>query len=294
MKKNFFYVFLLVFFLSCGQSVDEKKRLSLAEKREQQRRDSLAFKVAVMPTLDAMPFFLAKEKGWFDSLDVDVRLRLFNAQMDCDTAFLGRSVEAMVSDVVRTERLKERGIGVSYLTFTNAYWQLFTSKRSRLKKVSQLGDKMIAMTRFSATDRLCDKVLEGIKTSSIVFRIQVNDVNLRLSMLQAGEIDAAWLTEPYGAAARAFGAQQIADSRTTTSRLGVIAVSEDATKDKHRRRQLEALTKAYNKASDSLNVYGVKHYAEILGKYCRIDSRAVSMLPKQRYRHAAPPEAIGK
>ena len=283
MMKRLFYILLVVLFLSCGQSVEERKRLSLAEKREQRRQDSLAFKVAVMPTLDCLPFFLAKEKGWFDSLDVDVRLRVFNAQMDCDTAFAGKSVEAMVSDVVRTERMKEKGVALSHLTFTNACWQLFTSRKSRLKKVSQLGDKMIAMTRFSATDLLCDKVLEGVKTSSIVFRIQVNDVNVRCSMLQNSEIDAAWLTEPYATAARGFGAQQMADSRKINSRLGVVAVRDDATMDKRRRQQLEAMTKAYDKACDSLNVYGVKHYAEVIRKYCRVDTKTINTIPKQQY-----------
>ncbi len=290
MKKSIFYIFLLVLFLSCGQSVEERKRLSLAEKKERQKEDSLAFKVAVLPTLDCMPLYLAKEKGWFDSLDVDVRLRLFTAQMDCDTAFVGKSVEAMVSDVVRTERLKGKGTALSYLTFTNAYWQLLTNRKTRIKKTNQLGDKMVAMSRFSATDYLTDRVLDGVKTSSVVFRIQVNDVNIRCSMLQNNEMDAAWLTEPYATAARLFGSPVIADSRKMKGRFGVIAIREDAAKDKYRKRQIEALVKAYNKACDSLNVYGVPHYEGIMQKYYRLDSKIVKAIPQQRYEYVAKPQ----
>lgn len=291
MKKCVFYIFLLVLFLSCGQSVEKRKQLSSAEKKERRKEDSLAFKVAVLPTLDCMPLYLAKEKGWFDSLNVDVRLRLFNAQMDCDTAFVGKSVEAMVSDVVRAERLKGKGVPLSYLTFTNAYWQLLANKKSRIKKVSQLGDKMVAMSRFSVTDYLTGRVPDGVKTSSVVFRIQVNDVNIRCSMLQNNEMDAAWLTEPYATVARLFGSPVIADSRKIKRRFGVIAIHEDAVRDKYRKRQLGALVKAYNKACDSLNVYGVQHYEDIIHKYCRLDSKAVRAIPQQRYEYVAKPKA---
>ena len=155
----------IVIFLSCGNAVEDRKRMSLAEKKEMMKEDSVAFKVAVLPTLDCMPIFLAKDKEWFDSVGVDVRLHKFNAQMDCDTAFVGKSVEAMVTDVVRAERLRTSGMALSCMTGVCSYWQLLTGKKTRVKKVTQLGDKMVAMSRFSATDYLTDKVLDGVKTS---------------------------------------------------------------------------------------------------------------------------------
>jgi NitT/TauT family transport system substrate-binding protein len=82
----------------------------------------------------------------------------------------------------------------------------------------------------------------------------------------------------------------IADSRKMDKRLGVIAIREDATKDEHRKQQIEALTKAYNKACDSLNVYGVSHYEGIVSKFYRVDSKTIKAIPRQHYEHAMKPK----
>lgn len=163
MKHIVIYILLAIFAVSCGNSIEEKERLTRAERQRLHREDSLALKFAVLPTADCMPLFLAKEHRMFDTLGVDVRLRCFTAQMDCDTAFVGGSVEGIVTDIVRAKRMTAGGTSLDYLSTTGAYWQLIASRKSRLKRINQFGDKMIAMTRYSATDYLCDRVLAGRK-----------------------------------------------------------------------------------------------------------------------------------
>ena len=79
--------------VACGQSYETKQRMTRAERAKLKTADSLALKVGVMPTLDCMPLFVAKERRLFDTLGVDVRLRMRKAQMDIDTALIGGSVE---------------------------------------------------------------------------------------------------------------------------------------------------------------------------------------------------------
>lgn len=274
---------------SCGNSYEEQQRLSREECARLHREDSLALKVAVMPTLDCLPLFVAKECEIYDTARLDLRLRYFTAQMDCDTAVVGGSVEGVVSDLVRTERLKREGTLLEYVSSTNAYWQLFTNYRARIKRVDQLGDKMVAMTRFSATDFLTDIAISGVKTSSIVFRIQVNDVNVRLAMLLNNEMDAMWLTEPQATAARIAGNHSIFDSRDCKLQLGVLAFRSDVMNDKQRKRQIEAMTEAYNAACDSLNIYGVAHYCDVLLKYYKVNNKLVAALPRLKFNHIAKP-----
>lgn len=280
----------MLFFSSCGQSVEEQKQISRAERLKLMREDSLALKVAVLPTFDCLPLYLAKDKHWFDSLNVDVRLRPFTAQMDCDTALLGKSVEGMVSDLVRTERIKREGVGLTYATSTDAYWQLVTNRKARIKKVDQLGDKMVAMARYSVTDLLTDKVLKNAKTSSMVFRIQVNDVNVRLAMLLNNEMDAMWLTEPQASLARQAGCPVIADSRKLHNNYGVIAFRSDAINDSRRKSQVEKFIKGYNRACDSLTRMGFLPYADVLQKYYKLNAADVKALPKLKFSHAKKPQ----
>lgn len=289
-EKFLLYIIALFFAISCGNSYEEQKRLSRAERARLHREDSLALKIAVMPTLDCLPLYLVKEHVLYDTAKLDLRLKYFTAQMDCDTAVIGRSVEGAVSDLVRTERMKHEGVKLDYITSTNAYWQLITNHKARIKKVDQLGDKMVAMTRYSASDFLTDRVLDGVKTQSMVFRIQVNDVNIRLSMLLNNEMDAMWLTEPQATTARRNGNVVIADSRDLKQKLGVLAVRSEVMKDKRRKVQMAELIKTYNQACDSINQNGIKHYAEIIKKYMKTDEKTISQLPKIKFAHVASPK----
>ncbi len=284
------FVFWAAFtFSACGISnkeQKEKKRIAAAELR---RIDSLAFKTAVTPTIDCLPVFVAKETRLFDTLGVDVRLKQMNAQMDCDEALRKRQVECAVTDVMRAERLKRQGVGISYLTATNAYWQLFSNKKSRIKELRQLGDKMIAMARYSATDYLATVALDSVKPDNPVFRIQINDVIVRLKMLQNNEMDAVMLPEPQATTARIDKHTLHMDSRGRDLRLGAFVVRDEPLSDPRRRQQLEAFKKAYDLACDSINRHGLKHYVDVIKKYCHTDDRTVAALPTISFSHISAP-----
>ncbi len=271
----------------CGQSYEEKARISKAEKERLAREDAQALKVAVMPTIDCMPAYLAKSEAWFDSMGVDIRLKVRNAQMDCDTALAGKRVEVAVTDRKRVEHMTRRGVALVALGPTNAYWQLIANRTARVKDVSQMGDKMVAMTRYSATDYLTDQALKGVKTSSVVFRIQINDVLTRLEMLRNNEMDAMWLPEPQATTARMYKHVVLKDSRKMNQHLGVVVMRGGLLSDAERKRQLAAFVKGYNRACDSLNVRGVAHYSSLVETYCHTDGATVKALPKLYFPHIA-------
>lgn len=289
MKKILGLFFALLWLMSCGQSYEEKRRITRAERAEQRRQDSLALKVAVLPTLDCLPMFVAAERGWFDSLKIDVRLRPFKAQMDVDTALVGGIVEGAITDLVRAERMRNRGTALNYVAATNMAWQLVANRTARLKETRQLGDKMVAMTRFSATDLLTDRALKGVKTTATVYRVQINDIALRLQMLKNNEMDALWLPEPQATAARQLKHSVIWKSDSTDLRLGVVAFREKAMKDRRIKAQIDAFLKVYNVACDSLNGRGVGPYGDIVEKYCGVNSATVRALPKLKFPRAAAP-----
>ncbi len=287
-KVLLFALFLLV--VACGRSYEEQRRMSRAERYRLFREDSLALKIAVMPTLDCLPLYLMKDHQLYDTAQLDLRLKFFTAQMDCDTALLNRRVEGSISDLVRTERMKKRGLQLDYLTATNAYWQLYSNRKARLKHLNQLGDKMIAMTRFSATDYLTDLTLDTVKTRARVYRVQFNNVFIRLDMLLNNEIDALWLTEPQATKARILDNLMLRDSRDFRLSLGVLVLRHAGVADKRRKMQLNAFVKAYNEACDSINQNGLQHYADLLRKYCKADDKTITALPKLRFQHITTPK----
>ena len=291
MKRLFYFLTVILLVAACGQSYEEKRQAIRKQRLQLLREDSAALKVAVMPTLDCLPLFVAKAEHLFSTQGVDVRLKMYTAQMDCDTALAGGSVEGAVTDLVRMERLVRKGEKIQYVAQTGAYWQLFTNRNARIRQLKHLEDKMVAMTRYSVTDMLTDRAVDSAKVKSeYVFRIQVNDVHVRLLMLQNNVMDALWLTEPQATIARQAKNPVLLDSRKLGMNYGVLAFNSKKMKTYERKQQLEAFIKGYDAACDSINKNGVGHYRDLIARYCNVKPELVDSLPRDlKFDHARGP-----
>ena len=293
MKKiTIFMVCLLesVFLLSgCSHSDNNAHRLSKEEKARLDSIDQAAFKIGVMPTLDCMPVYVAYDRHLFDSLGVTVHLRYYTAQMDCDTALTHGRVEGAISDLIRIKRMQDKGAHIYAPIATDTYWQLYSNKRARIMDLKQLSDKMIAITRYSATDYFANLAIDSAKPKYDVYRVQINDVNIRLKMLLNNEMDAVLLAEPQATKAKVEGHKMLMDSRWKKQNLGAFAFQKNVEKNPVRIQQMKLFYKAYNAAVDSINQYGLKHYADLMKKYCKADPQTIKALPKFHYSHALPP-----
>lgn len=287
MKRiNYLLILAVLAFVSCGKSDKELQAERQAQKLAEREAYLKAYKIAVMPTMDCLPAYLLKDSLLYDTAKVDIRLCRFNAQMDCDTAMIGGSVQAAFSDLVRTERLKHRNkVLMHYLTDTNLNWQLIADKDSKLKQLSDLSDKIVAMTRFSGTDLLTDMAVKKAKPKYQVFRVQVNDVLVRLAMLQNHEIDAYWFADPQITKALSADNNSLFNSEDAGVHLGVVAIM-----DKVRRQDEEAaFAEAYDKAVEQINKNGVKYYSALIQKYMKVDESVVRALPDIKYTKIGPP-----
>ena len=290
MKKLFWIITTICLLVGCEQSYEETKRITRAQRLKMQKDDSAALKIAVLPTLDCLPLYLAEDHQLFDTV-VDIRLKHFTAQMDVDTALMNNRVELGVTDLVRAERMMKKDTPIEYLTATNAYWQLVSNRVARITDLKHLDDKMLAMTRYSVTDLIGDMAVDSAKLKpERVFRIQINDVNVRLKMLENNEMDALVMTEPQAAQARWLKHRVIFDTRQQDMQMGAIVVRSKGMDDKNRKRQMEVFMKGYNEACDSINRFGVSHYKDLVMKYCNVKREAVDTIPKSlKFSHIVKP-----
>ncbi len=247
---------------------------------QQQTTNDSTLRIAVMPTLDCLPLYVADAAGLFDEANLKVRLVKYTAQMDCDTAILRGRVQGVFTDLVRAERMRQKGANLHEAGATNLHWQLISNRNARIKNVRQLADKMVGMTRFSGTDFLTTVIIDSSKPKNEVFRIQVNNVFVRLKMIMGYEVDAAFLSEPQATVARMANNNVLADTKEKDLRLGVAVFSMAAKDQKKVRQALPAFVKAYNKACDSLNINGMQHYADLLKTHFQLNDAAVGALPK--------------
>lgn len=285
-KKSPFLACVLLACALCSCSGRKETQKGPAKKIE--TGDSL-LRIAVMPTLDCLPIYVAHERGWFDEERIPLRPVRYTAQMDCDTALLRGRVEGAATDLVRAHRLQLDGLALRYATATNLSWQLYSHRAARIKTISQLADKMVGMTRHSATHLLAQNMVDSAKPKSEVFNIQINDVNIRQKMLLGNEIDAAFLPEPQASAARRAGHSLLMDTHEKDLRLGVIVFRNDGAHRRKVSRALPLFLKVYNRACDSINLRGFASYADVLAKYYRLSLSELSHLPIPRYMRASAP-----
>ena len=134
MKQLVIMIAGLLLMVACGQSYEETKNQKRLSRKEAQKRDSAALKVAVMPTLDCLPLYVAEYYQLYDTLRGGVRLKFYMAQMDCDTALERGRVEGMATDLVRAKRMEMRGMKLRYPTVTKAHWQLVANRNARIRQ----------------------------------------------------------------------------------------------------------------------------------------------------------------
>ena len=84
--------------------------------------DLKPIRVALLPTMDCLPYFVADKCGIYSTLGIDVRLDVFEAAMDADTAFANGHADILVTDIVKTiikQEEKERFIKKDNYLFKN-------------------------------------------------------------------------------------------------------------------------------------------------------------------------------
>lgn len=297
MKRIFILLSLLlpaVMVLSCR---NEAAPAAPAEAEQPVRHDSATqagLRVALLPTLDCLPFLYADEAGIYDSLGLSVELRTFEAQADCDTALLGTWADVSASDLVTVRLQRRRGHPVSVVAATDGRWSLVVSRLLRVRRLSQAKERMVAVARQSYADYLTTEALQGEGMGyDDVFRPQINALRLRLDMLYNDQVDLAVLPEPQVSAARALGHRVIYTGRVP---MGCIAVGDSVLADTVRAARVGLLLRGYDEAVARLNKGGKGAALPLLRRVYELSPAAVDSLrwPKFSPLHAPDGESVDR
>lgn len=196
--------------------------------------DTTVLRVAVMPAMNCLPLFYAERSGLADSLGLEMELLRYQAQMDIDTAIIYGHADIAFSDLIRITRLS-RQVAFTPIAACNEPLSLISLKTKRVKRVNQMKEQMIAVSRLSATDYWCDRLLDSTHTNyDDIYRPQINDVRLRAEMLRQGLIDAAMMGEPFATWMTMLGHKRLFQSNDKKTRLYAWAACSSATKQQQK------------------------------------------------------------
>ena len=192
---TFLFPLLLVTFLlpSCSE-----RQEPVQQEADSVVVDTTVLRVAVMPAMNCLPVYYAKQSGLSDSLGLDISLVRYQAQMDIDTAILRGHADIAFTDLIRCAGLSKQGAQIVPFASCDEALSLISLDTKRVKTVGQMKEQMIAVSRLSATDYWCDRLLDSSRIAhEDIYRPQVNDVWLRAEMLRQGLVDAAIVGEPF-------------------------------------------------------------------------------------------------
>ena len=214
--------------------------------------DTTVLRVAVMPAINCLPVYYAERSGLADSLGLEIELHRFQAQMDIDTAIINGHVDIAYTDLIRCIRLSKQ-VSITPFASCDEPLSLISLKTKRVKKVNQMKEQMIAISRLSATDYWCDRVLDSTRTSyDDIYRPQVNDVRLRAEMLRLGLIDAAMMGEPFATWMTMLGHKRLFQSKGKRPQLYAWAATRATTQQqKAFRNLLDVATESLENASQA-------------------------------------------
>lgn len=150
-----------------------------------------SIRIGVLPIEECLPLFVAEHLGLLDSTAADVRLIRYKAFSECRQALAKGEVHGIVNDSACTFRF-------------------LTSKKARIRRISQLSDKVIAADSRGLSYSIALAIVDSLlRSKENVFIVQVEDFDVRTQMLITGNVDAAILPEPFATKAIEAGAVEI-------------------------------------------------------------------------------------
>ena len=289
MKYLITLIVSVLFLVGCG---GDKSQASADKPTAATHADTAALRVALMPTVDCLPFYYARRSGLYDSLGLDVDFRIFTAQMDVDTAMSGGSIDGGFTDLVRAELMYAREGTPVVVMATDGSLHVVVARSLRIRRPEQLKDRMVTVARHSATDLMSDLVAQaGGLAEDLIYRPQINDIGLRTRMLDGTQIDAAVLPEPQATAAVLNGHRRIYDNSQAKFQPGCVVFRRSCLQSKSRKAQLRKLIEGYNRAAESINRGGKAVCDSVLLMDYRLTREVVDTLRLPRYRTATLPAA---
>jgi NitT/TauT family transport system substrate-binding protein len=201
---------------------------------EKKDRGDIVVRMGMLPIIDNLPFWIAREKGYFKDEGLAAELIFFPSAIERDSAFTARRIDAGVGDLLAVASLHEAGINLKAIAIAmgskpgESRFAVLSAPASKIRTPEQLKNVAIGVSPNSIIEYATDRLLQhkGLKSSEIK-KISVPRMPVRLELLLQGSIQAATLPDPLATLAIMKGAHIIADTMQDNVSKTVVMASQD-------------------------------------------------------------------
>lgn len=217
----------------------------------------------VMGSIDAVPFIIAKEKGYFEKEGVDINIENFKNSKDRDAAFQAGTLDGVICDEVAISLYQNSDFDVKITGVTDGDFMLIAGKDSGIKSLEDIKGKSVAISEKTAIEYTLDKVLESksLKANDVEKSV-IPAIPTRLEMLNSNKVSAALLPEPFSSMAIANGGILLGSATELASYPSVSAFTQKSIDAKSS--EIKSFYKAYNKAVNYINSTPVSEYEDLI------------------------------
>jgi NitT/TauT family transport system substrate-binding protein len=215
----------------------------------------VTLKIGQIPTIDGLPFWVADQKGYYQTEGVNVELVTFKSANERDAAIMSGAIDGMLADPIASATLLSSGTKIQITSLALGATQqegpiaIVAAPNSGITDVTQLKGQEIGISTNSIMQFVAEKLLEdkGVKPDEVKL-VNTPNIPVRFESLMSGQLKAAILPDPLLSLALAKGAKLLysdVDAKVNLS-LSVIPFTQKAIQEK-----ADGITrffKAYNHA----------------------------------------------
>jgi NitT/TauT family transport system substrate-binding protein len=226
--------------------------------------DDTPLRVALLPILDSLPFFVAEAEGFFQEEGLAVELIAAGSAAERDQLFQANQVDVLITDLVALTLVNRDGIeliGVRNAmvpTEQFAQFRVLAAPGLDLDSIAPDADDAVVPLSIGVSEGtvihyITDRLLAAAGFSPDQFEtIAVPRIADRMALLIAGELPAATLPEPLATLAVHQGAQAIVDdTQVPAYSSSIIAVRAELLETQPE--TIQGLLHAIRQASTAIN-----------------------------------------
>lgn len=281
-ERLLFLLFLPLLLLACCTTKNAQQEVKPKELQP--------LTLGLMPSMDGLPFVVAQQQGFYDSLGIKVNFIQYYSPIDRDAALQSGSIDGAITDYSSAILLQAKGTHLGLVIQTDGYCQLIAGKESQIRKPEQLKEKNIAVSHATIIEYATDQLLAqaGI-ASNQVNKPEINNIPLRLTMLENGQIDATFLPAPYACMAMNNGGRLLGSTRQMKMACAGTAFNEKALKEKAE--EIKRLITGYNLGVEYLRKHPVKEWSQLIIEETGLPETQVADLMLPVYHQATRPDS---
>jgi len=251
-------------------------------------------KIAVLPIIDAMPFYVAAKQGYFTANGVAVTFIPAASAAERDQLIAAGQADGMINDLVSVILYNKQAIQVQTVRFARtassdtAMYRVLAAKDSGLNTPADLAGVPIGMSQGTVIDYITTRLLEkeGLSAEQIQ-SIAVPKLNERMALLGAGELKAATLPEPFGTIAQQNGAVILVDD-SKYPEFGYSVISFRKAFIDQNPQAVKGFLKAFEQAANDIN-QKPEEWRALLGENKLVPEALQATYPMPSFQSASVP-----